>query len=470
MCAFAVVLFCLGHDAAAQSTPWIRKSSQNHGVIVFVHGLMGDSRNTWSSGNAYWPEMLTHDHRFDGQDIYVYHYASPPFHQAFSIDQLVENMRLLLRTDGVLSYDEITFVSHSMGGIVTRAFILRNRDEVARKIRLLYFFATPTTGNSFAQVAKLFSDNPQFKALLSMNDPNSFLASQQSEWVDAKLSLRSYCGYETQGVHGRIVVERDSATNLCSGHIDPIDADHIDIVKPKDTDSTPYRALVGAFMETAKPTPNLPRHASKPPSIALNSPKPTSPAPTSSASIPPEVGAISPAPVPTPTPTLAQHQATEPPKDDAYTNLGKAMDALSRVAGDWISGISQDGQFLERGQREAAGEQRDAATTNKELQGLRDLHVARLTQLSDQVNQEWPQSRTLITSAFNMAISRMKLPGSHQISPNDEKKERDNFEAALREADRADMNFDQPRIKRFVPLAEYLKGLKLKLGDYPENL
>ena len=249
------VLTCLGSFSEAQTAPsWVRKSPQNHGVIVFVHGIMGDGRSTWTSGNAYWPEMITHDHTFDGQDVYVYHYSSPPFHQAFSIDQLAENMRLLLRTDGVLSHDEITFVCHSMGGIVTRAFILRNRSEVAKKIRLLYFFATPTTGNSYAQVARLFSDNPQFKQLLPLNNADSFLASQQSDWVDAKLSLRSYCGYETQGVHGEIIVERDSATNLCSEHIDPIDADHITIVKPKDTSSTPYRALAGAFMETVRAT------------------------------------------------------------------------------------------------------------------------------------------------------------------------------------------------------------------------
>jgi hypothetical protein len=58
---------------------------------------------------------------------------------------MLENMRLVLTTDGVLAHEDLTFVCHSMRGVVTRAFILKYR-QFASKIRLLYFFATPTTG------------------------------------------------------------------------------------------------------------------------------------------------------------------------------------------------------------------------------------------------------------------------------------------------------------------------------------
>jgi hypothetical protein len=55
-------------------------------------------------------------------------------------------MRLVLTTDGVLRYNELTFFSHSMGGLVTRAFIIKYRDVVP-KIRRQDFFATPTAGS-----------------------------------------------------------------------------------------------------------------------------------------------------------------------------------------------------------------------------------------------------------------------------------------------------------------------------------
>jgi hypothetical protein len=50
-----------------------------------------------------------------------------------------------------------------------------------------------------------------------------------------------------------MIVERQSATNLCTERLDPIDSDHIAIVKPVDPNSTSYRALKAAIIETAKP-------------------------------------------------------------------------------------------------------------------------------------------------------------------------------------------------------------------------
>jgi pimeloyl-ACP methyl ester carboxylesterase len=123
----ALVLVVAMTAAHAQQGPWIRHDASNHGVIVFVHGILGDERTTWTNGSSYWPEMLMHDHTFDGQDIYLYHYPSPRLGQAFTIDEVAENMRSVLTTDGVLQHTEITFVSHSMGGIVTRALILKYR-------------------------------------------------------------------------------------------------------------------------------------------------------------------------------------------------------------------------------------------------------------------------------------------------------------------------------------------------------
>jgi hypothetical protein len=179
----------------------------------------------------------------------VYEYPSPTLDKSFSVDELADNMWLVLSTDGVLKHDSITFVSHSMGGVVTRAFILKYRDVVP-KIRLLYFFATPTTGTPYAALASLFSRNPQFGALYPM-DSDSHLAIIQSSWLAAKFNLRSFCGYETQDTYGFLIVDRQSASNLCTEHLDPIDADHLSIVKPSGPTSTSYRALKQAMEETA---------------------------------------------------------------------------------------------------------------------------------------------------------------------------------------------------------------------------
>jgi len=229
---------------------WVRHDQQNQGVIVFVHGVLGDGRGTWTSTTgAYWPEMLTHDRDFDGQNIYVFDYRSPKFAEAFTLDELADNMRTVLNADGVLQEDQLMFVSHSMGGIVTRAFLLRNRD-LSKKIRFLYFFGTPTNGNSWASVGDFFSLNPQFGEILPIKqDGDRFLPNLVSEWHSADFTFRSFCAYETGKVQGQIVVDMGSATALCAP-ITPIGENHFNMVKPKDRRSDSYLALKEAFDET----------------------------------------------------------------------------------------------------------------------------------------------------------------------------------------------------------------------------
>jgi pimeloyl-ACP methyl ester carboxylesterase len=218
-------------------------------VIIFIHGVLGRAAETCRNGSTFWPELLTKDHTFDGQDIYVYSFPSHRLGRSFSVDEVAENLRLVLSTDGVLDYRQLTFISHSMGGLVTRAFLVKYQREIAPKVRFLYFFATPTTGSPYATLATLVSQNPQFRDMYPL-DVDSYLAPLQSNWLAANLRLRSYCAYETQPLLGHIIVARQSATNLCTERLDPIDADHIAIVKPVSEESTPYRALKSAFQET----------------------------------------------------------------------------------------------------------------------------------------------------------------------------------------------------------------------------
>jgi pimeloyl-ACP methyl ester carboxylesterase len=239
-------------NGASAFGEWIRHDSRNRGVIIFVHGVTGDGRGTWTSAvsHAYWPEMLKHDSTFDGQNIYVYSYESPLNDVALTIDQLASNLRSALVADEVLSEDQLTFVSHSMGGIITRGFILRYRGDVASKIRLLYFFATPTDGSDFANITAL-SHNPQFGQMVSVKPEGPrFLENQRDDWQAAKFAFPSYCAYENKPMFARIfVVSETSATYLC-GTNRAINENHITIVKPVDHNSDSYRALKEAFVET----------------------------------------------------------------------------------------------------------------------------------------------------------------------------------------------------------------------------
>jgi pimeloyl-ACP methyl ester carboxylesterase len=262
---FTYLLFLPGHPGTAiaipllasnniqAKLPWVRKqgASKAHGVIVFVHGVLGNDFTSWQNGSSYWPELLIHDQTFDGQDIYVYKYPSPKLGKSFSISEIADNLRLVLSTDGVLKYKQITFVSHSMGGLVTRDFIVKYQSQVVPKIRLLAFFATPTTGTPYARLGALISKNPQFGQMYPLESDN-YLGTLQSNWLAGNFKIRSYCAYEVLPTLGQIIVDQASATNLCTEHLEPINANHIDIVKVQDAKSEAYRVLVSAFEETAQ--------------------------------------------------------------------------------------------------------------------------------------------------------------------------------------------------------------------------
>jgi pimeloyl-ACP methyl ester carboxylesterase len=49
-----------------------------------------------------------------------------------SIDELAEHMRLLLNAGDIASYQNLVFVAHSMGGLVTQAYLLKNRTAATK--------------------------------------------------------------------------------------------------------------------------------------------------------------------------------------------------------------------------------------------------------------------------------------------------------------------------------------------------
>jgi pimeloyl-ACP methyl ester carboxylesterase len=243
------------------SSGWVRKELLNTSVIVFVHGVVGNSKDTWlnEETGSYWPKLILNDPDFHETNIYTYEYGTPSIGNALSVSQLATEMKIRLLSDGVLNHPHTYFIVHSMGGLVTRQFILRYREEVAEKIQTLYFIGTPTTGSPAATLAALFSFNPQFQnmkpAIL-----DGYLANVSLDWqASGQLrSIPSYCAYETQPIGSTLVVPFESATNLCNKALLPIPADHMKISKPRDNKALQYIAFKNIFIADGGTTKILP--------------------------------------------------------------------------------------------------------------------------------------------------------------------------------------------------------------------
>jgi pimeloyl-ACP methyl ester carboxylesterase len=232
----------LGADSTSH---YVRQANNSNIAIVFVHGVLSDGLSAWTSrSGGYWPSMLTSDPAFNRADIFIYSYPTTLWAK-MSIDELAENMRLELAGNGVARYQKLMFLAHSMGGLVTRAYLLKNRD-VANRTAFAYFFSTPTTGSQVASLATLLSGNSQFVKMMSMN-ADDYLADLQRQWLAAEFKFPSYCAYEKQNTYGPAIVTMVSASALCTRALDPIDADHINIVKRADKGSESYLAFKAAY-------------------------------------------------------------------------------------------------------------------------------------------------------------------------------------------------------------------------------
>lgn len=227
------------------------------GVVVFVHGVGSDGTSAWTNtrSGTFWPGLLVKDLTFDDYDIFVYEYASPQLHQqvltAPLIDELAEEMRREFADKKVLEHDEIVFLMHSMGGLVTRSYITRYREDLAGKVRFLFFLATPTTGGHFTHLADLVSRNPQYGLMKPLRREN-YLGASQRDWLAARQKIPSYCAYEIQPFPAvGVIVDQDSALALCDQPAEPINENHIGIAKPDGPEHASYKAFRNAFRQRA---------------------------------------------------------------------------------------------------------------------------------------------------------------------------------------------------------------------------
>lgn len=240
----------------------IKRAGGAKRALVLVHGITGNGKSSWTnSSGTYWPILMKSDPEFEDVEVYVHEYPTQLFGNCLPITDLANNLRLHLKNDRVFEdHEQVIFLAHSMGGLVVRQFLLRNRDsrDLIDKVPLVLFFATPTGGSWKANVGNILPTCQQVEDLRTL-DVNSYLKSQQSDWFSSGLQERlvSYCAFETKDSGGSPTVDRSSATLLCSKDPEALPTDHSDAVKPESINALPHIMLRNAIRDL--PSANLPR-------------------------------------------------------------------------------------------------------------------------------------------------------------------------------------------------------------------
>lgn len=235
---------------------WAGKPRAN---VIFVHGLGGHAYDTWRctpEEKSYWPLWLAED--VEGIAVYTLGYAAPPSNwlgTSMPLQDRVSNVRTRLLA--ALGHEDvpITFVCHSLGGLIVKQLLLdlhQQKDRAPEAAALLnrvtqvVFMATPHTGSRKGTLLDRLSFvawPTSIARVLVANDPTlrNINVSYRGLADERRKVLQHRVFYETQStVAGGIVDEASADPGLPGEPPIPIDADHINIVKPLNRTALQY--------------------------------------------------------------------------------------------------------------------------------------------------------------------------------------------------------------------------------------
>ncbi len=260
---------------------YVSRHADRSEVIVFIHGIFGDADSTWSAqGGLPWPKAIAGDEFFSSFNVYTYAYPSPFAAKTYQPSEIADILFAQLNSDGVLDHAQIVLVAHSMGGLVARKLLLRYRDRLIDKVKLLVFYATPTQGSPIAKIGAMLSSNPQLGKMFPIDGKtDSQLFQEQVDWLAARVSIPSYCAYELKDTYGVRIVPPESAIQLCNAPVMPVDEDHIGIVKPGGVNAVPYLVLKSALKDVGL-GPKLVSGPASSNRFGIGCPRPRMPRPT----------------------------------------------------------------------------------------------------------------------------------------------------------------------------------------------
>lgn len=220
--------------------------------FVFVHGLGGGSRKTWSKTSSishYWPqEWLSKDPKFQYVRVHSYGYNSDwakGKDNCLNVHHFGKSLLGELVTSPYLANaaTPIVLIGHSMGGLVIKkTYLLSRQDDsmssLAKRLHSMYFLATPHRGSDSAKLLKnILQMASSTRAYVDDLDRNSgAIQSINEEFRNFSGEIKLWSFYETQklniGMMSRLIVDPDSAILGYKEEMQmPMNADHRSICK-----------------------------------------------------------------------------------------------------------------------------------------------------------------------------------------------------------------------------------------------
>ncbi|ETS83590.1 hypothetical protein PFICI_05466 [Pestalotiopsis fici W106-1] len=245
--------------------------------IIFVHGLRGSARKTWSKGNICWPrDLLKDDIRSARVITWGYDADVAHFFSNASQESIFGHADTLLGDLARLRQDitrPIVFVAHSLGGLIVKAALIKSAEykshnrhprqaEIYASTCGVAFFGTPHRGSStegyaeiIAGIAKLAWRRPNKSLLDALKENSQILEHQRESWTTISNNIPVVCvREELPTAIGMIVPEASASYDGYNVLRSSINANHIDMVKFGARDDPMYERVAGLLIDLVTPS------------------------------------------------------------------------------------------------------------------------------------------------------------------------------------------------------------------------
>jgi pimeloyl-ACP methyl ester carboxylesterase len=244
---------------------WHYYNPKSDTTVIFVHGFLSNSESCWTSKSGkYWPDLVQNDLRFENPSIFLAGYHTAFDSEDYKLrDCAGELIRALERphADGrpspILSQN-ILFVCHSLGGIVTRYVLEAHTSKFSSKTIGLALMASPSLGSEYADTFSgiiNFYRNGMANQLSSMNEILSDLDGRFKVLIDERRipnlvgaeAIEHHFLYKLYLLPGpEPVVTKKSASRYFVSQVLP-KTNHSSIVKPESVDDPSHQFLYDFF-------------------------------------------------------------------------------------------------------------------------------------------------------------------------------------------------------------------------------
>ena len=263
---FSETVYAQTFDHPIEKNTWYKDYKNTNTVIVFVHGIFGDS-NTFlyhdkrdPTKDVFWPDLLSQDQKLRKASIFMSGYFTSWDAAGFGAEEAAEEVFSGLRVPNVdtqrsvLNHQNIVFIMHSTGGIVVRQMLLKHSDDFKEKHIGLLLIASPSIGSQWADRLSPVIDLANSKLASQLRENNTYLddldvafknlLSKKALHIDGLEAFENHFIVKGFLFFSRDqVVDKDSAARYFPNPILLPDTDHFSTVKPNNFDNASNKML-----------------------------------------------------------------------------------------------------------------------------------------------------------------------------------------------------------------------------------